>query len=112
MTIQKNFDSTLPASHTIKLSFTMRPDSPLANVKQVSVQFGAKKLRRAMPLKGITVPVTENSFLIGLSRGDGEASNLNLLRGLGMVRYTDGSRQRPYREIDLRKGTIGAQRAR
>jgi hypothetical protein len=26
------------------------------------------------------VPVTENSFLIGLSRGDGEASNLDLLR--------------------------------
>jgi hypothetical protein len=26
------------------------------------------------------VPVTDNSFLIGLSRGEGEASNIDLLR--------------------------------
>ena len=80
MAIQKNFDSTLPASHIIKLNFTMRPDSPLANVKQVSVLIRREENQTGEALKGITVPVTENSFLIGLSRGDGEASNLDLLR--------------------------------
>lgn len=82
MTIQKNFDSTLPASHIIKLNFATRPDSPLANIKQVSVQLRREENQTGEALKGITVPVTENSFLIGLSRGDGEASNLNLLRNL------------------------------
>jgi hypothetical protein len=81
MTIQKNFDSTLPASHTMKLQFSARPDSPLANIKQISVlQMRREDTPTGDPLKGITVPVTENSFLIGLSRGDGEASNLDLLR--------------------------------
>ncbi len=78
--IQKNFDSTLPASHTIKLRFSVKPDSPLANIKQVNVLLRREDNPTGDALKGITVPVTENSFLIGLSRGDGEASNLELLR--------------------------------
>jgi hypothetical protein len=28
----------------------------------------------------VTVPITENSFLIGLAKGDAEAHNLDLLR--------------------------------
>jgi hypothetical protein len=78
--IQKNFDSTLPASHTMKLSFSVRPDSPLANLKQVSVLLRREDTPTGDALKGITVPVTDNSFLIGLSRGEGEASNIDLLR--------------------------------
>jgi hypothetical protein len=78
--IQKNFDSTLPASHTIKLRFSVRPGSPLANIKQVNVLLRRADSPTGDALKGITVPVTENSFLIGLSRGDGEASNLDLMR--------------------------------
>lgn len=80
MTIQKNFDSTLPASHTMKLRFSVQPDSPFANIKQVSVLLRREDTPMGDALKGITVPVTENSFLIGLSGGDGEASNLDLLR--------------------------------
>ena len=80
MTLQKNFDSSLPASHTIKLNFAVPATSPLANIKQVSVLLRREDTPMGEALKGITVPVTENSFLIGLSRGDGEASNLDLLR--------------------------------
>jgi hypothetical protein len=80
MTIQKNFDSTLPASHTMKLSFSVPPDSPLANIQQVSVLLRREDTPMGDALKGITVPVTANSFLIGLSHGDAEASNLDLLR--------------------------------
>jgi hypothetical protein len=80
MTLQKNFDSSLPASHTIKLNFTVPAGSPLANFKQVTVLLRREDTPMGEALKGITVPVTENSFLIGLSRGTGEASNLDLLR--------------------------------
>jgi hypothetical protein len=80
MTLQKNFDSSLPASHTIKLNFSVPAASPLANIKQVTVLLRREDTPMGEALKGITVPVTENSFLIGLSRGTGEASNLDLLR--------------------------------
>lgn len=81
MTVQKNFDGTLPASHTMKLMFTVPQDSPLGNIKQISVlQMRREDFATGESLKGITVPVMENSFLVGLARGDAEASNLNLLR--------------------------------
>lgn len=80
MVIQKNFDSSLPASHTIKLNFSVPAASPLANIKQVSVLMRREDTPTGEALTGITVPVTENSFLIGLSRGTGEATNLELLR--------------------------------
>jgi hypothetical protein len=81
MTIQKNFDGTLPASHTLKLRFAVPQDSPLGNIKQISVlQMRREDSATGESLKGITVPVTENSFLVGLARGDAEVSNLVLLR--------------------------------
>lgn len=81
MTIQRNFDATLPASHTIKLQFTANRGSPLANIKQISVvQMRKEDTPTGDSLRGITVPVMENAFLIGLSRGDAEATNLDLLR--------------------------------
>jgi len=81
MTVQKNFDGTLPASHTMTLMFAVPQDSPLGNVKQISVlQMRREDSATGESLKGITVPVTENSFLVGLTRGDAETSNLDLLR--------------------------------
>jgi hypothetical protein len=81
MTVQKNFDGTLPASHTMKLMFAVPQDSPLGNIEQISVlQMRREDSATGESLKGITVPVMENSFLVGLTRGDAEASNLDLLR--------------------------------
>ncbi|MGH6794436.1 MAG: hypothetical protein ACREDD_01580 [Methylocella sp.] len=81
MTLQKNFDATLPASHTVKLMFAMPHDGPLGNIKQISVvQMRREDNPTGESLQGITVPVMENSFLVGLARGDAEASNLDLLR--------------------------------
>ncbi|MGH6800553.1 MAG: hypothetical protein ACRECZ_03890, partial [Methylocella sp.] len=81
MTLQKNFDGTLPASHTVKLMFAVPQDSPLGNIKQISVlQMRREDNPTGESLKGITVPITENSFLVGLARGQAEASNLDLLR--------------------------------
>lgn len=79
--IQKNFDSTLSASQTVKLVFALADDGPLGNIRQI----GALQMRQeGMPvgdtLEGITVPIVENSFLIGLARGAAEATNLGRLR--------------------------------
>jgi hypothetical protein len=79
--IQKNFDATLPASHTVKLVFVLPGDGPLGNIKQVSsVQMRQEDTPIGDTLQGITVPIMENSFLIGLARGEAEAVNLERLR--------------------------------
>jgi hypothetical protein len=81
MTFQKNLDSTLPASHTIKLRFAIPPGSALGSVKQINVmQLRRENTPTGESLKGIPVPIMENAFLVGLARGDAEASNLDLIR--------------------------------
>jgi hypothetical protein len=79
--IEKNADASLSASHTITIVFTMAPDSPTGGVKQISVpQLRGEDSPNGEPLKGILVPIMENSFLIGLARGDAETSNIDLIK--------------------------------
>jgi len=81
VTIQKNFDSTLPASHTVKLEFALPSDGPFGTIKQISaVQMRQEDTPVGDTLAGITVPIVENSFLVGLARGEAEAANLERLR--------------------------------
>jgi hypothetical protein len=81
MTFQKNFDSTLPASHTMKLLFTEPQGGPLGNVQQISVpQMRREDSATGDALTGVPVPITDNSFLVGLSRGSSEATNLDLIK--------------------------------
>jgi hypothetical protein len=86
VTIQKNFDRTLSASHTVKLVFTLGDGSPLGNIKQISaLQMRQEDTPIGDTLEGITVPIVENSFLIGLARGGAEASNLERLQSRGWL---------------------------
>jgi hypothetical protein len=80
MTLQKNFDGGLPASHTMKIQFNEGADSPLGAIQQISVpQMRREDTATGDGLSGIPVAITDNSFLVGLSRGNAEASNLDLL---------------------------------
>lgn len=81
MVLQKNMDASLPASHTITVNFTVQSDSLTGGIKQISVPL----LRQddsptGDALIGVPVPITDNSFLIGLSRGSAEATNLDLIK--------------------------------
>ncbi len=79
--IQKNFDSTLPASHTVKLNFALADGSPIGKIRQISaLQMRQEDTPVGDTLEGITVPIVEDSFLIGLARGAAEESNLDHLR--------------------------------
>jgi len=102
--IQKNEDPTLSASHTINISFFIAPDSELKSVKAI----GAFQMRRPESqsgerLIGIPVPTTENSFLIGLMRGDSEKRNINLLRSPSLIDI-------PLQFADERIGTINLEK--
>lgn len=79
--IQKNTDPNLSASHTITIVFTIAPDSPTGSIKQIGVpQLRAEDTPNGQPLRGSLVPIMDNSFLIGLNRGDDEAANIDLIK--------------------------------
>ena len=80
---EKNTDPSLPASHTIKVRFTVDPGSYSGDIKQISVpQMRREGNSDGEPLAGVTVPVIQNSFLVGLSPGNAETANLRLINDL------------------------------
>jgi hypothetical protein len=68
LVLRRNLDQTLPASHTVELSFTTPPGDPARAVRDVGLfQFKNEESVRGTPVAGLPVPVKENLFLIGLS---------------------------------------------
>ena len=86
VTFEKNTDSSLPASHTIKVRFMVEPGSFSGDVKQISVpQMRPEASPSGEALAGVTVPVVQDSFLVGLSPGNAESANLDLMRRLQWI---------------------------
>ena len=81
MLMQKNPEPQLPASHTIEFHFLPQPGNALGNVKQINVPEMRKDddSQTGDPLTGVPVAITENYFLVGLSRGAAENQNLRLI---------------------------------
>lgn len=112
MTLQRNLDATLPASHTVSLAFSATgPDAAKRSVQEVGLlQPKEDEAGRGAPVAGLPVRVRENLFLIGLSslRGDVERNTELLLNrnwfDLGL-RYASGQRA----VITFEKGSAGAQ---
>ena len=66
--LRRNLDTTLPASHTVELTFTTRPGDISRVIRDVGLlQFKSEEAARGTPVAGLPVPVRENLFLIGLS---------------------------------------------
>lgn len=83
MEIRKNTEAQFPASHTIDIKFTPAPDSSVGSVKQIDVpQMRREDAATGEPLVGVPVTITNNSFLVGLTR-EAEARNVEALRTRG-----------------------------
>ncbi|MBF9234844.1 histidine kinase [Microvirga alba] len=68
MTLRRNLDATLPASHTVELTFTTRNGDSGRVIRDIGLlQFKNEEAARGTPVAGLPVPVRENLFLIGLS---------------------------------------------
>lgn len=68
MTIKKNLDSTLPASHTVELAFTNFGKGEKRGVQDIGLlQLKDEANARGSPVSGLPVRVRDNLFLIGLS---------------------------------------------
>lgn len=112
MTMRRNLDPTLPASHTIELAFT---NSGEAGAKRAVQNIGLLQLKdeeaaRGSPVSGLPVRVRENLFLIGLSslKSDVDRNTEMLLHKNWLdlaLNYTSGQRA----VISFEKGTAGTQ---
>jgi hypothetical protein len=109
LTIRRNLDQTLPASHTIEVLFALPRDFQFGGVAEVpGVLMKASEQARGVPLVGQAVRVTNGFFFIGLSSFDMDRnSNLQALRTRPFfdipVRYDSGRRG----ILTVEKGTTG-----
>jgi len=81
VTIRKNADASLPATHTIDLRTTFAEGSEIKGLKDM----GLPQLRKddapmGDPVSGVRVKINDNYYLVGLTRSDTDAArNLDLL---------------------------------
>ena len=80
--IRRNNDTSLPASHTAELTFTLPPDFAGGGIDNVpGILMKSNEQARGTPLAGLAVKVTDGFFLVGLSNVDADRSrNIQLLK--------------------------------
>lgn len=112
VTLQKNADASLPASHMMELRFTVAPGADFTGVKDINMpEMRREEVPAGEPLSGTPVPVVENFFIVGLAKGDAETSrNIDLLSSRNWVdipltlNVAGGSRRA---KITFEKGAAG-----
>jgi hypothetical protein len=82
MSIRRNTDKALPATHTVEIMFNLPADFAFGGVANVpGLLMKESEQQRGAPLSGLAVKVTNNFFLIGLSAVDADLQrNLTLLK--------------------------------
>ncbi|MGV6872310.1 hypothetical protein ACUSIJ_06395 [Pseudochelatococcus sp. B33] len=111
LVIRPNDDASLPASHTIEVTFINAADKPERVVRDMAIpQLRIDKEPRGVALVGLTIPVADNIFLVGLSNLPSDVDrNYNLLRERDWVdlpvRFADGG----IGTITFAKGSVGRQ---
>jgi hypothetical protein len=80
--LRRNNDPTLPASHTVEITFKLPGDFASGGVSNVpGILMKEAEQARGVPLAGLAVKVTNGFFLIGLSSVDADKErNIALLK--------------------------------
>jgi hypothetical protein len=108
ITIRRNPDQTLPASHTVEVQFAT-PGDPFGGVANLpGIRAKTTETAQGAPLVGLVVRVMPGFFLVGLSAIDADREqNLSLLRERGWLDipfvYNNGRRA----VLVIEKGTPG-----
>jgi hypothetical protein len=98
LSLRRNDDKQLPASHTVEIVFTMPPDFPHGGIDKIpGIMMKQGETTRGVALNGVAVKVTNNYFLVGLLSADADmARNVQLLKERSWfdipVVYADGKR--------------------
>jgi hypothetical protein len=107
--LRRNTDPTLPASHTVEITFKLPSNFAFGGVSNVpGILMKEAEQSRGMPLAGLAVKVTNGFFLIGLSSVDANKErNMALLKERSWfdipVVYNNNRRA----ILALEKGTTG-----
>ena len=81
MTLRKNADPTLLATHTIDLKFSFADGAPIAGVKDVEPKMRNLGSTASEALRAVKVKISDVYFLIALANGDqNTARNLDLMQ--------------------------------
>ena len=82
LSIRRNTDTALPASHTVEIMFNLPAEFPFGGIQNVpGLLVKESEQTRGAPLSGLAVKVTNNFFLIGLSAAEADMTrNLQLLK--------------------------------
>jgi hypothetical protein len=82
LSLRRNTDKALPASHTIEIMFTLPADFAEGGVQNVpGILMKQTEQGRGVPLAGLAVKVTNGFFLIGLNSSEVDvARNIALLK--------------------------------
>jgi hypothetical protein len=82
MTLRKNIDPTLQATHTIDLKFSFAEGAPITGFKDVGLpQMRMEDSTAAEALTSVKVKISDTYFLIALAKGESDtARNLDLMK--------------------------------
>ncbi|MHA1189879.1 MAG: hypothetical protein ACTSSQ_05395 [Alphaproteobacteria bacterium] len=111
VTVSRNLDNALPASHLIEISFDSGSSISAAEIDRIpALVVKPNEQARGQPLTGAAVPVTETLFCIALSSDkEQESQNLSLMRDGAWfdmpILFKDGTRAL----ITFEKGIPGDQ---
>jgi len=109
MTIEKNYEPTLSASHTLSVHFDPAPDSPIGDVRAMNVpEMRRDDAPRGSPLQGMQVDVAPNVFLVGLYSA-GETQNVDMIRSLNWIDIPMSLANGKIAKMTFEKGAAGAQ---
>jgi len=109
LSLRRNTDKALPASHTIEIVFNLPADFPASGISNVpGLMMKQTEQTRGVPLAGLAVKVTNGFFLVALSNVEADRErNLQLLKERGwfdiQIVYNNNRRA----ILALEKGTPG-----
>ena len=109
ITIEKNLDPTLRASHTVTVRFLPSPDSALAKITEIGLPvMRSEASANVEPLAGVQAKITDNIFIVALTSDPQFAvRNIETIKSRGWfdipMKLADGRAAK----ITLEKGTPG-----
>lgn len=109
MTIEKNYEPTLSASHTLTIRFEPTADSAVGDVKMINVpEMRREDAPKGSPLQGMQVDIAPNVFLVGLYSAS-EAQNVDMIRNLSWFDIPMSLANGRIAKVTFEKGAAGAQ---
>jgi hypothetical protein len=109
MTIEKNYDAALSASHTLTLRFDPSADSAVGSVRAINVpEMRRDDAPRGAALQGMQVDIAPNVFLVGLY-SSAETQNVEMIRNLNWFDIPMNLTSGKIAKVTFEKGVGGSQ---